>query len=204
VTSHPRDVRPSFIQGLRAFSQFCPQFQIPFQAGSNAVLKRMGRGYTREEYLETIARIREAFHDPGLFVDVIVGFPGETEEQFEETKSLIEAIVPDRAFTFQYSPRPLTRAAGWPDDVPGEEKLRRHMELEALQKRLATAKGQGFVGSVQRVLVEGPSKKDDRRLTGRTPEGRICVFPGDPGLEGSVQDVRVESASPVCLYGSLC
>jgi tRNA-2-methylthio-N6-dimethylallyladenosine synthase len=201
ITAHPRDVEEWFVRAARDLDQFCPQFQMPFQAGSDAVLERMGRGYTRQQYLDRIGWIRDVFEDPGIFVDVIVGFPGETREQFGESLSLLEMIDPDRTYVFKYNPRPGTRAAQWQDDVSAEEKQRRLTEVEDLYRELALRKNEGLVGSTVEILVEGPSKRDASKLTGRTPQGRICIVPAEPQLTGKIVEVNVESVSPVCLYG---
>jgi len=201
ITSHPRDVRPEFVRSLSRYPIFCPQFQMPFQAGNDEVLARMGRGYTRKEYLKRVEVIKEVFPDSTLFVDIIVGFPGETASQFEDTLSLIRATEPDRAYIFKYSPRPGTRAASWEDDVPEEEKQRRLLEAEQLHKSLVMSNNQTRLGQSVEVLCEGESKKDADRFSGRTREGRIVVYPRQEGDEGRLVMVTLESASPVCFYG---
>jgi len=201
VTAHPRDIHPWFIRALSNYPIFCPQFQMPFQSGSNWVLDRMGRGYTREDYLEKLSLIRDTFPGAGLYVDVIVGFPRETEKDFLETLSMLEESRPDRAFIFKYSPRPGSKAAHWEDTVPPEEKQRRFLEAERCHGSIALSSHQSLVGKTRQILCEGRSWKDPSRFTGRTREGQIVVYPERSGDEKCLVSVRLESASRVCLYG---
>jgi len=213
VTNYPRDMSRELLQAVRDLPKVCPYLHVPAQSGSNAVLKRMKRGYTIEEYYEMLASIREIVPEAAITSDFIVGFCGETEEDFEQTVRLVEAARFKNSFIFKYSPRPGTKAYElFPDDVPDEVKRRRNNELLAIQNRISLEENQRFIGQTVEVLVEGPSKMAERQseknsssiqLTGRTVCDRIVVFEGSADLAGQFVKVTIKEVSPVTLFGEL-
>jgi tRNA-2-methylthio-N6-dimethylallyladenosine synthase len=203
TTSHPVEFRDSLVEAYRDVPQLASYLHLPVQSGSDRILALMKRGHTALEYKQKIRRVREARPGISLSSDFIVGFPGETERDFEATMALIEEVGFDQSFSFIYSRRPGTPAAALPDDVPHEVKQAR---LERLQARIdanALAISRAMVGSVQRVLVERPSKKDPRQIAGRTGNNRWVNFDGPPSLLGRFVDVLVTEAMPNSLRGRL-
>ena len=203
TTSHPVEFRDSLVEAYRDVPQLASYLHLPVQSGSDRILALMKRGHTALEYKQKIRRLREARPGISLSSDFIVGFPGETERDFEDTMRLIEDVGFDQSFSFIYSRRPGTPAASLPDDVPHEVKQAR---LERLQARLnanAQAISRAMVGSVQRVLVERPAKKDARQLAGRTENNRWVNFDGPPTLINCFVDVVVTEAMPNSLRGRL-
>lgn len=190
TTSHPRDFDDRLIEVMAAGRHLCEHVHLPVQAGSNRVLGRMNRGYTREQYLDLVGRLRAALPGVGLTTDIMVGFPGEDEEDFEATLDLVRRVRFDAAFTFIYNPRPGTPAAAWPEQVPLEVRRRRIRELIALQRQISLENNRAEEGRVVEVLVEGPSETDSGRLCGRTRSFKMVVFPGASDLVGKL--VRVE------------
>jgi tRNA-2-methylthio-N6-dimethylallyladenosine synthase len=203
VTSHPLDFTPHLIEAMADLDKVCEALHLPFQAGANRILKLMRRGYTAEGYRDLIARIRQAVPDIALSTDVIVGFPGETEEEFLKTRRMLELVRFDSIFLFNYSERPGTVAPNLPDQVPHEAKQRRFDGLLSMQKRIALAANLPYEGQTVEVLVEGPSKKDASKLTGRTRTNKIINFPGDSALIGAMLPVRVTRAGLYALDGEL-
>jgi tRNA-2-methylthio-N6-dimethylallyladenosine synthase len=173
----------------------CEWIHLPVQSGSDAVLKRMARRYNRERYLDRVRRVRAAMPDGAITTDVIVGFPGETEAQFEETLSLVEEVRFDGAYMFAYSPRPGTPAFGWDDEVPREVTIERLNRLIALQNRISLEKNEALAGREFEVLVEGPSEQGEGLYTGYTRENKTCHLPGHPGLMGKLVRVRAARAA---------
>ena len=203
TTSHPVEFRDSLVEAYRDVPQLASYLHLPVQSGSDRILALMKRGHTALEYKQKIRRLREARPGISLSSDFIVGFPGETERDFEDTMRLIEEIGFDQSFSFIYSRRPGTPAASLPDDVPHEVKQAR---LERLQARIdanAQAISRTMVGSVQRVLVERPAKKDARQLAGRTENNRWVNFDGPPSLLNRFVDVVITEALPNSLRGRL-
>jgi len=207
TTSHPREVTQRLIDAYARIPKLVSQLHLPVQAGSDRILAAMKRGYTALEYKSLVRKLRAARPDLSLSSDFIVGFPGETEEDFEKTMQLIEDVVFDGAFSFTYSARPGTPAADLADDTPQEIKLRRLMRL---QKRIDTMQqevSRGMVGSVQRVLVEGKAKKDDSELAGRTENNRVVNFPAPnhtaERLLGHYVSVKITEAQPHSLRGEI-
>ena len=184
--------------------KLCSHMHLPFQSGSDEVLKRMNRRYTRERYLGLIDNLRMARPDIALSADVIVGFPGETEADYRDTLSLIREVRFDLLYSFNYSPRPGTAAAGYVDDVPREEKSRRLTELQALQRAITMEINRGRVGKVYTVLVDGVSARDPRQVHGRTSQNAIVNFTGPQDLIGHMVRVRITRANPNSLTGELC
>ncbi|RKY22777.1 MAG: tRNA (N6-isopentenyl adenosine(37)-C2)-methylthiotransferase MiaB [Planctomycetota bacterium] len=200
VTSHPKDLTPELADAL-ALPKVCPYLHLPAQSGSNRILAAMNRGYTRERYLELVEMVRERAPGAALASDFIVGFPGETEEDYLRTRELVERVRFSQVFVFKYSPRRGTAAARLPDDVPAEVKKRRNNDLLALHLEIAAEDNAKLVGSTVEVLVEGPSRRDPSRLAGRAPTERIVIVDGPPELKGEIVRVRVESATALALYG---
>ncbi len=203
TTSHPLEFTDALVDAYADVPKLADSLHLPVQSGSDRILSLMKRGYTALEYRQKIRRLRAA--RPGLCIssDFIVGFPGETERDFEQTLKLIADVGFDQSFSFIYSRRPGTPAASLPDDVPREVKLER---LQVLQRRLdqqARAISRGMVGSIQRVLVERPSKKDPRQLAGRTSNMRWVNFDGPADLMNRFVDVAITEAMPNSLRGRL-
>jgi tRNA-2-methylthio-N6-dimethylallyladenosine synthase len=203
MTSHPVEFRDSLVEAYRDVPQLASYLHLPVQSGSDRILALMKRGHTALEYRQKIRRLREARPGISLSSDFIVGFPGETERDFEATMALIEEVGFDQSFSFIYSRRPGTPAASLPDDVPHAEKLQR---LQRLQERIdaqSLAISRAMVGSVQRVLVERPSRRDSRQLAGRTENNRWVNFDGPPSLIDRFVDVAITEAMPNSLRGRL-
>ncbi len=200
TTSHPRDFTPDIVQALDACPTLCDHVHLPVQSGSNAVLRRMARGYTREEYLEKIDCIRAAKRAISISTDIIVGFCGETVDDFEQTLALLDRVGYDQVFSFKYSPRPKTAAGGWVDSVPEEEKGRRLVSLQERQRQIQILRNQACVGKEYEVLVEAYQPKLGQAV-GRTTSNRIINFPGRPEWVGTYMNVRVTSAGPNSLVG---
>ncbi|MEA2459468.1 MAG: tRNA-2-methylthio-N6-dimethylallyladenosine synthase, partial [Thermoleophilaceae bacterium] len=178
----------------------CEHIHLPLQSGSSAVLKRMRRTYNRERYLDRVAMIREHVPDCALTTDIIVGFPGETEADFEQTLAVAEEVGYDSAFTFIFSPRRGTLAADLPDQLPHEVKRERMQRLVEVVQRRATERAQRFVGRTLEVLVEGPSRTDPDKLRGRTRHNKTVNFHG-AAAPGDLVQVRIESATSTTLAG---
>jgi tRNA-2-methylthio-N6-dimethylallyladenosine synthase len=212
VTSHPKDMTREVLETMAELPKVCRHLHMPAQSGSDKILERMERGHTAQHYLELVASARELMPEIAIASDFIVGFPGETEADFEATVRLMEAVRFQNSYIFKYSPRPGTKAAGLQEDVPMEVKKERNQRLLDVQSRISLADNQKRVGQVVEVLVEGPSKSNKKRLTGRTPQNQIVVFDG-PGADskgtlqrapaGELVKIRVEAATPLTLFGCL-
>jgi len=202
MTSHPKDLSDELIACYGELPHLCKQLHLPVQAGSNRILEAMNRRYTREHYLELVSRVRKVCPDVGLTSDIIVGFPGETYSEFEETMSLVREVRYDSAFTFIYSPRPGTKAAVMPDDTPYEEKSRRIQMLIDLQNSITTEICSQQIGKIERVLVEGVSTRDTGFICGKTDRGHMVNFPGNVPV-GRMADVKILSAGRSTLRGEL-
>ncbi|MFR2151204.1 MAG: TRAM domain-containing protein, partial [Christensenellales bacterium] len=174
---------------------------LPVQHGSNRILQSMNRRYTREKYLERVEAIRAKVPDISLTTDLIVGYPGETEEEFEETCSLVERVGYDSAFTFIYSPRVGTRAADMPDQIPESVSSRRIQKLIALQKEITHKRYAKYIGQVHNVLVEEASRRDENQMAGKNEYNITVNFPGDKSLVGQIVKVRITSAGESTLRG---
>ncbi len=200
MTSHPRDASQKLFDTMAASPKIAKQLHLPFQSGSSRVLKAMNRHYDREKYLELVNYAKSVMPELVLTSDVIVGFPGETEAEFEETLSLIEQVRYDSLFTFIFSPRAGTPAASMEDPTPKEEKNRRFDALCAAQNRISEEIHRGYIGKTFRCLVDG---RDKDLLTARTEGGRLVRFAGDDGLIGSYQHITVTGATTWSLTGEL-
>ena len=204
TSAHPKGCTDELVRAYSEFPKVCRHLHLPVQSGSDRVLKEMGRRYTRAEYLAAVAKLRAFDPEFAVTTDVIVGYPGETEEDFEATRSLMEEAGFDNAFVFKYSPRPGTRSAALPDDVPTEEKERRDQVLLADQQVRGQARNDRLVGTVREVLVEGPSLRNAARWSGRDSGNRIVVFePKGPLVVGTPARVRITEAHPQILIGEV-
>ncbi|MDO8915239.1 MAG: tRNA (N6-isopentenyl adenosine(37)-C2)-methylthiotransferase MiaB [Coriobacteriia bacterium] len=208
TTSHPKDLSDATIEAMATHPNIARYLHLPVQSGSDDVLKRMNRHYTQEAYLALVARLYAAMPDLALSTDVIVGFPGETESDFEKTMQVVEAARYDQAFTFIYSPREGTPAATMDDQIPREVAQPRFDRLVSAIQASALAKSQAYVGTVQRVLVEGPSKRDAGVLAGRTSGNKmvhaVCPEGVTPtSLAGTFTDVEITDAQTWFLVGSV-
>ncbi len=205
TSAHPRGCTDELVRVYREFPQVCRHLHLPVQSGSDRLLAEMGRRYTRAEYLAAVAKLRALDPEFAVTTDVIVGYPGETEADFEATRSLMEEAGFDNAFIFKYSPRPGTRSAQLPDDVPTAEKERRDQILLADQERRGQARNEKLVGTVRDVLAEGPSKRNANRWSGRDGGNRIVVWDraADEGAipPGTRVRVRILEAHPQTLIG---
>ncbi len=179
----------------------CEHLHLPVQSGSNRILAAMNRGYTREAYLEKVAQLRQTRPDLALSTDLIVGFPGETDLDFAQTLSLMREAAFSQAFSFKYSPRPQTRAATFPDQVPEEVKAERLARLQALQDELTLKTHTPLVGQVKEVLVEGLSKRSPEQLSGRLRSNEVVNFTGPRELVGRLTPVVITAAHPHSLQG---
>jgi tRNA-2-methylthio-N6-dimethylallyladenosine synthase len=203
TTSHPREFTPRLIDLYAKLPKLVSHLHLPVQSGSDRILAAMKRGYTVLEYKSIVRKLKAARPDLCLASDFIVGFPGETEEDFQATMKLIEDVGFDASFSFLYSARPGTPAASMADETPAAIKSERLHRLQALIEAQAAAISAAMVGSVQKVLVEGPSRKDPRELAGRTDNNRVVNFPAPPRLIGQMVDVRITRALPHSLRGEV-
>ena len=188
---------------MRDCDKVCEHFHLPLQAGSNLILKKMNRGYTREEYLQLIGKVRELVPDSSITTDIIVGFPGETEEDFAATLDMIRRVRFDNAFTFIFSPRSGTPAADMPGQVPLAIKKERLNRLMTLQDRISRDKNEKLRGKEVEVLVEGTSKKREDILTGRTRTNKLVLFTGTREIIGKMVQVKITRPQTWNLYGEL-
>lgn len=201
VTSHPKDISEELIALFAKERKICKHLHLPVQSGSDRVLKKMGRQYTRASYLEKVLRIREMYPRMSLTTDVIVGFPGETDDDFKGTMDLIKKVRFDGIYSFMYSPRPGTRAAEFDEQVPAEVKSSRLAALQEVQKEITDERNAALVGQTRQVLVEGPSKADASEWSGRTECNRVVNFPSDTAAPGQLLDVQIVAAYANSLRG---
>jgi tRNA-2-methylthio-N6-dimethylallyladenosine synthase len=206
ASPHPRHVTPRMMEAMRDLPKICRHLHLPVQSGSTRVLQAMRRRHTREEYLELLARLRETMPDIALSTDMIVGFPGESVEDFDDTLSLTRAARYHSMYSFKYSPRPNTLALKrLPDDVAEEEKTRRIMALQALQRSIQGELFQASVGQIEPVLIDAKSRRREWELSGRTSGNTVVNLPGDPSWVGRTVPVRITGANPNSLRGeALC
>ncbi len=203
TTSHPRDLTDDIIRCFGEVDALCEHIHLPVQSGSDRILRRMNRSYTREDYLTKVDRLRQTCPGISITSDVIVGFPGETEGDFLATLDLMERVRFDGLFSFKYSDRPGTAASGFDGKVPEEEKGRRLRELQALQNRHTLQKNLACVGRREEVLVEGFSKQNGREFMGRTRSNRVVNFESPVNCLGRTVRVRISAAYPHSLRGEL-
>ncbi|MFA5536652.1 MAG: tRNA (N6-isopentenyl adenosine(37)-C2)-methylthiotransferase MiaB [Bacillota bacterium] len=202
MTSHPRDFSDKIITVIANAKHVCKHFHLPVQSGSNRILKKMNRGYSKEYYLGLLEKISRAVPDASITTDIIVGFPGETDQDFEETLDLVTRAKFDSCFTFLYSPRQGTPAAKW-EQVDEEIKKIRFNQLLKIQNEISLAKNNSMLGKTEQVLVEGISKTNDKRLSGRTEGNKVVNFDGDEKLIGQIVPVEITEALTWSLSGRL-
>ncbi|NDC74087.1 tRNA (N6-isopentenyl adenosine(37)-C2)-methylthiotransferase MiaB [bacterium] len=202
TSPHPRGFKQDLVEAYARLPKLCPYVHLPLQSGSDRILKEMNRPYSRDRYKEIVDALRAA--RPGMYfsTDVIVGFPGETEEEFNQTRELFEACDYDMAYIFKYSIRTGTPAAELGDQIPDEVKEHRNQALLDVLRRNSERRTATLVGTIEEVLVEGPDKTG-KRYTGRTPGNRVCIFDASPRLVGQLVPLRITRASVSTLYGDL-
>ncbi len=203
MTSHPKDLSDKLIETMAKCSRVCDSIHLPIQSGSTRILKEMNRKYTREDYLEIINKIRKAIPHITISTDFIVGFPGETKEDFEETISLVKEVRYDNAFTFIYSPRKGTPAEHYEDLVDDKTKHEWFNELVKTLNNISYEKNKAYEGSIHKVLVEDVSKNNEERLSGRTESSKLVNFEGTPDLIGKIVTVKITEGKTFSLDGEL-
>jgi tRNA-2-methylthio-N6-dimethylallyladenosine synthase len=203
TSPHPSDFHPEIVAVIETVPEVCNQIHLPLQSGSTPVLRRMKRDYTREQYLEKVAFLKRSKREIALSTDIIVGFPGETQQQFEETLSMLEVVGYDSMFSFKFSPRPGTEAFSFQDGIPEAEKSRRLQVLQQFQRKIQLEKHARLVGKEFEVLVDGRSRRDSQVLAGRTTQNKVVNFSGPPDLLGRLVPVRVTGYAPNSLQGEL-
>jgi tRNA-2-methylthio-N6-dimethylallyladenosine synthase len=208
VTSYPsRKYFAEIMQSMALLPKVCRYLHLPAQSGSDKILKAMNRGYTSAEYLELIDTARQIVPDIAIAGDFIVGFPSETDDDFEQTEALLKKAQYKNSFIFKYSPRPGTTADNrLEDNIPQEIKIKRNIELLKIQEEISGKLAQTFSGKTVKVLVEGPSKKshpDNPQLVGRTAGDWIAVFDGPPALAGQFTQVKITKTTPLTLFGEI-
>ncbi len=201
MTSHPKDISDELIDVMASSSHICHALHLPVQHGNNRILQSMNRRYTREQYLSRVALLRSKVPDISLTTDLIVGYPGETEEEFEDTCSLVREVGYDSAFTFIYSPRVGTRAAEMEGQIPEEVASRRIQKLIAIQKEITHQRYAAYMGQVHHVLVEEASKRDEHQMAGKDEYNITVNFPGTADLIGQIVPVRITSSGESTLRG---
>ena len=203
MTSHPKDLSRDLVDVMAKNSRMMPHIHLPLQSGNNRVLRKMGRKYTVEHYLSIIEYIRKRLEYVSITTDLIVGFPSETEAEYEETLKVVETVQYDAAFMFRYSIRPGTTAARMADDVPEEDKIRRLSKLIDLQKRLGYERNQHEVGRTHATLIEGRSRRSEHIWRGRTPGDKTVLFEGENIAPGQIVSISIKEADAFTLHGEL-
>ena len=203
MTSHPKDFGDKLIDTMAECEKICPQLHLPFQSGSNKVLKDMNRRYTREEYIEKLEKVKKRIPGIALSTDIIVGFPTEEQEDFEDTVSLLKIAEFDQIFSFIYSKRVGTPAAKMDILLPEEQIKQNFNRMLEVQNEISLKKNQAYVGKICRVLVDGESKTDKSVLQARTDTGKVVNFPGDPTLKGQYINVKITEAKTWSLNGEI-
>ena len=201
MTSHPKDISDELIDVMASSEHICHALHLPVQHGSNRILQSMNRRYTREKYLERVEAIRKKVPDISLTTDLIVGYPGETDDDFEDTCSLVKQVGYDSAFTFIYSPRVGTRAADMEGQIPEEVSSQRIQKLIAIQKDVTHERYAQYIGQVHHVLVEEASRRDENQMAGKNEYNITVNFPGSKELIGQIVSVRITSAGESTLRG---
>jgi len=203
ITGHPRDLQSGIIDAVARVSNACEYFHVPIQAGDDRTLRRMARGYNVDFYRRLVDEIRSKIPDAAITTDLIVGFPGETQDEFMNTINLVEEIGFDACNTAAYSPRPHTPASNWEAQVPDDEKYERLRFLNSVVSEVSHRRNKPYLDRVVEVLVEGRSEKSPERLTGRTRTNKLVNFVGSEELIGKLVDIRIEQANPWALRGSV-
>lgn len=202
TSPHPIGYKRDLVQAFRELPKLCEHIHLPLQSGSDAILKRMKRGYTANRFRELVAEMREACPDIAITTDIIVGYPGETEEDYMATRQLVQDVAFDNAFIFKYSERRGTPASDYEDKVPQRIKEERNQDLLARINDIAQARAKTMVGSTVEILVEGPSKTKKERLSGRTRQNKIVIIEGDDRLRRQLVDVEIEDTTGFTFYGT--
>lgn len=203
MTSHPKDISERLLEVLAGHENICKQLHLPVQSGSSRVLARMNRGYSREDYLGIVEKARKMVPGIALTTDIIVGFPGETEEDFLQTMDLMRRVGYDAAFTFVYSPRNGTKAAEFPDQIPEEVKQQRIVQLVALQNEQTYRSNLAYVGKTERVLIEEVSRRDEKSVCGRTDSGKMVNMEGAKDTIGTFVTAEIIEAKRTTLLGRM-
>ena len=203
MTSHPKDLSDALIDAFAECEKLCNYIHLPVQSGSSRVLERMNRKYTKEDYLTLIEKLKKASPDVAITTDIIVGFPGETEEDFEETLDLVKKVEFDSAFTFLYSVRKGTPAENYEDQIPEEIKHKRFNRLVDLLNEISAKKNKAYEGRIEKVLVEGLSKTNQEMYTGRTESFKLVNFQSDTDVSGMIVDVEIIEGKTFSLLGKL-
>jgi tRNA-2-methylthio-N6-dimethylallyladenosine synthase len=204
TTSHPQDLSPELTDAFAELGKLCEHLHLPVQSGSDTVLARMRRGYTHEEYLDRILRLRDRCPEVALSTDIIVGFPGETDAEFAQTLELLERLEYDEIYSFAYSPRPQTVSAKlYADDIPQNIKKERLTRVQALQRDITLKKNRRCIGHVEEILVDGPSRLKNGQLMGRSRGNRIVNVVGPADLVGRLVPVRITGATATSLIGEV-
>ncbi|MCT4585443.1 MAG: tRNA (N6-isopentenyl adenosine(37)-C2)-methylthiotransferase MiaB, partial [Peptostreptococcaceae bacterium] len=203
MTSHPKDLSDELIEAIKDCNKVCPQIHLPFQAGSNKILKAMNRNYTKEHYLNLIEKIKTAVPDAAFTTDIMVGFPGETDEDFEHTMDVVKKVKYDSAFTFIYSVRKGTKAEKMDNHVPKEDTKRRFDRLLKEVNEISKEINLSYIGKEVEVLVEDLSRTNEKRVAGRTPQGKLVNLDGSKDLIGKVVKVKITEAKMHSLNGIL-
>jgi tRNA-2-methylthio-N6-dimethylallyladenosine synthase len=202
TTSHPQDLSPGLIDAYATLEKLCGHLHLPVQSGSDAVLSRMRRGYTRDEYLHRIDHLRKRCPTVALSTDIIVGFPGETDDEFADTLEMLNQVEYDEIFSFVYSPRPGTVSAKlYEDDVAHELKKARLKEVQTLQQQISLRKNRQSIGNIEEILIDGKSRLGNGQIMGRTHTNRIVNLMGQEALIGSLVPVRITGATATSLIG---
>jgi tRNA-2-methylthio-N6-dimethylallyladenosine synthase len=201
TSSHPKDLSDGLISLFRELPKLCKHIHLPVQSGSNKILKAMNRKYTREDYLKLIDKLRHSVPDIAITTDIIVGFPGETDDDFEDTMSLLDIVRFGGTFSFKFSPRPITPSAKMDCQVPYEVKTERIVRLQEFQRKICLEKNRELIGTEQEVLVEGESAEGKGQLMGRTSTNRIVNFYGSSELKGKLIKIKITDATPNSLIG---
>jgi len=201
TTSFPRDFHPDIVTAIEEHENLCDWIHLPVQSGSDRILKLMRRGHTRNDYVQRIERIKSSRRRLALTSDIIVGFPGETDDDFRQTLDLVQQCEYDSLYIFKYSKRSGTPATNFTDDVSDGEKKTRFMELEAAQRKIQERIYQAYVGRTLPVLVEKRSTRSETDLSGHSTCNKVVNFAGDRGLEGEIVDITVTAAKTNSLYG---
>lgn len=201
TSPHPIGFRKDLIQAFGELGKLCEHVHLPLQSGSDPILKRMHRGYTADKYRKLVHDLREACPAIALTTDIIVGFPGETEEDYQRTRALVKEVEFDNAFIFRYSPRTNTPAALMEDQLTDDEKMARNQDLLSVLDEIALRKTSALLGRNVEILVEGPSKTNAARLSGRTRTNKVVVFDGDARHQGQIMPVKIVESTGFTLYG---
>jgi tRNA-2-methylthio-N6-dimethylallyladenosine synthase len=204
TTSHPQDLSPELTEAFATLDNLCEHLHLPVQSGSDSVLGRMRRGYTRQEYLDRIQRLRQRCPDVALSTDIIVGFPGETDQEFDATLELLERVGYDEIYSFMYSPRPQTVSAKiYEDDVSDHVKKERLTKVQKFQREISLAKNRGRIGAIEEILVDGSSKLKNGQIMGRTRNNRIVNVASSENVMGQLLPVRITGATANSLLGEV-